>query len=207
LLFSITVNILTAVENNPSWLLPLLRSRVTGALLALLYLHPDRDYSLTEAGKAIGASPKVMSTEADRLVTAGLVREARRGQARLIRAETSGPVSRPLTDLLAVTYGPLPVLSDLLSGVAGVEQAYIYGSWAARYLGEPGPVPHDVDVIVIGVADEDALYDMAREAEHRLGREVNVSAVSPQYWEAPDPADSFMRHVRERPLVELELSR
>ena len=206
MLFSIGVNILTRMENNPSWLLPLLRSRVTGALLALLYLHPDRDYSLTEAGKAIGASPKVMSTETDRLVTAGLVRDARRGQTRLIRAVTTGPVSRPLTDLLAVTYGPLPILSDLLSGVAGVEQAYIYGSWAARYLGEPGPVPHDVDVLVVGSADEDNLYDVARQAEDRLGREVNISAVSPQYWEAPEPADSFMRHVRERPLVKLELS-
>jgi predicted nucleotidyltransferase len=194
------------MENNPSWLLPLLRSRVTGALLALLYLHPDRDYSLAEAGKAIGASPKVMSTEADRLVTAGLVREQRRGQARLIRAETSGPVSRPLTDLLAVTYGPLPVLSDLLSGATGVEQAYIYGSWAARYLGEPGPVPHDVDVLVVGRADENDLYDIAREAESRLGREVNINAISQQYWKSPDPADSFMRHVQERPLVELELS-
>lgn len=206
MLFSVRVNILSIVENNPSWLLPLLRSRVTGALLALLYLHPDRDYSLTEAGKAVGASPKVMSTEADRLVTAGLVREARRGQARLIRAETSGPVSRPLTDLLAVTYGPLPVLSDLLSGITGVERAYIYGSWAARYLGEPGPVPHDVDVLVVGTADENDLYDIAREAESRLGREVNVSAITPQYWEAPDQADSFMQHVRERPLVKVELS-
>jgi predicted nucleotidyltransferase len=193
------------MENNPSWLLPLLRSRVTGALLALLYLHPDRDYSLTEAGKAIGASPKVMSTEADRLVTAGLVRETRRGRARLLRAETTGPVSRPLTDLLAVTYGPLPVLSDLLSGVDGIRTAYIYGSWAARYLGEPGPVPHDVDVLVIGGTDQDDLYEIARVAEVRLGREVNISVVSPQYWEAPDPADSFMRHVRERPLVELEI--
>ena len=147
MLFSNEVNILTSMENNPSWLLPLLRSRVTGALLALLYLHPDRDYTLTEAGKIIGASPKVMSTEADRLVNAGLVREARRGQARLIRAETNSVVSRPLTDLLAVTYGPLPILTDLLSGVAGVDQAYIYGSWAARYLGEPGPVPNDVDVL------------------------------------------------------------
>jgi hypothetical protein len=195
------------MENNPSWLLPLLRSRVTGALLALLYLHPDRDYSLTEAGKAIGASPKVMSTETDRLVTAGLVREARRGQSRLIRAETDGPVSRPLTDLLAVTYGPLPVLGDLLSAVAGVEQAYIYGSWAARYLGEPGPVPHDVDVLTVGTADQDDLYDVAREAEGRLGREVNISAVTLQYWQAPDPADTFMRHVQQRPLVKLELSR
>lgn len=115
-------------------------------------------------------------------------------------------MSRPLTDLLAVTYGPLPVLGDLLSGVAGVEQAYIYGSWAARYLGEPGPVPNDVDVLVVGTADEDDLYDAAREAENRLGREVNISSVNPQYWEVPDPADSFMRHVRERPLVRLELS-
>jgi predicted nucleotidyltransferase len=205
LLFSMQVTILTCMENNPSWLLPLLRSRVTGALLALLYLHPDRDYSLAEAGNAIGASPKVMSTEADRLVTAGLVRETRRGRARLLRAETTGPVSRPLTDLLAVTYGPLPVLSDLLSGVDGVQAAYIYGSWAARYLGEPGPVPHDVDVLVVGAANEDYLYEIARAAEVRLGREVNISVVRPQYWEVPDPADSFMRHVRERPLVELEL--
>lgn len=206
MLFSIEVTNLTCMENNPSWLLPLLRSRVTGALLALLYLHPDRDYTLAEAGKAIGASPKVMSTEADRLVTAGLVREARRGRARLIRAETGGPVSRPLTDLLAVTYGPLPVLTDLLSGFPGVEQAYIYGSWAARYLGEPGPVPHDVDVLVVATTDEDKLYDLALEAESRLGREVNISVISPHYWEAPDPADTFMRHVRERPLIKLELS-
>jgi hypothetical protein len=194
------------VENNPSWLLPLLPSRATGALLALLYLHPDRDYTLTEAGRLIAASPKVMHTEADRLVTAGLVREVRRGRARLLRAETSGPVSRPLTDLLAVTYGPLPVLTDLLSEVAGVDQAFIYGSWAARYLGEPGPVPHDVDVLAVGTAGDDDLYDVARRAERRLAREVNISGISPRHWENPDPADSFMRHIRERPLVKLELS-
>jgi hypothetical protein len=194
------------MESNPSWLLPLLRSRFTGALLALLYLHPDRDYTLAEAGRLIGASPKVMSTEADRLVASGLVREARRGKSRLLRAETGGPVSRPLTDLLAVTYGPLPVLTDLLSGVPGVQQAYIYGSWAARYLGEPGPVPQDVDVLVVGTADENDLYDKARGAEGSLAREVNISQISPQYWEAPDPADSFMQHVRQRPLVRLELS-
>ena len=203
---SIEETILSSMENNPSWLLPLLPSRATGALLALLYLHPDRDYTLTEAGRLISASPKVMHTEADRLVTAGLVCEARRGRARLLRAVTTGPVSRPLTDLLAVTYGPLPVLTDLLSAAEGVEQAYIYGSWAARYLGEPGSVPHDVDVLAVGTASDDDLYDAARKAELRLGREVNISGVSSQYWDAPDSADSFIRHLRERPLVKLELS-
>ena len=59
---SIEETILSFMENNPSWLLPLLPSRATGALLALLYLHPDRDYTLTEAGRLISASPKVMHT-------------------------------------------------------------------------------------------------------------------------------------------------
>src|ERR1700753_2400624 len=107
----------------------------------------------------------------------GFVAGAGRGRAGLLSAETSGPVTRPLTDLLAVTYGPLPVLTDLLSRVEGVGQAYIYGSWAARYLGEPGPVPQDVDVLAVGTASDDDLYGAARRAEARLGREVNISGV------------------------------
>lgn len=189
---------------TPSCLLPLLRSRVTGALLALLYLHPERAYSLAEAGRLVSASSQVMSAEADLLVTSGLVLDRRRGRLRLIRAKTTGPVAGPLRDLLAVTYGPLPVLSDLLSGVAGIDAAYLYGSWAARYSGEAGEVPRDVNVLVVGSADPDELYDAVETAERTLGREVSISSVSAGYWAEPNRADVFMRHLREHPLVQLQ---
>ena len=146
------------MRSGPPPLLPLLRSRVLGDLLALLYLHPDQDYSLTEAATLIGASVKTVHTEA-------ATSDHSRVRPRLPpwkRPPYSGcdrpvHVSRPLTDLLAVTYGPLPVLSDLLAGVEGITHAFIYGSWAARYTGEPGPVPGDVDVLVVGAADPDSL--------------------------------------------------
>ena len=186
-------------------MLPLLRSRVQGDLLALLYLHPDRDYSLTEAAALIGASVKSVHTEASRLITAGFVRDSRRGNVHLIRAVTDSPVSRPLTDLLAVTYGPLPVLNDLLADVEGITHAFIYGSWAARYLGEPGPVPGDVDVLVVGTADPDDLDEIARAAQHRLGRPVDIRRIRPAAWAAPDPADPFLASVRERPLLQLRV--
>ncbi len=184
-------------------MLPLLRSRVQGDLLALLYLHPDRDYSLTEAARIIGASVKAVHTEASRLIAAGFISDSRRGNAHLIRAVTDNPVSRPLTDLLAVTYGPLPVLSDLLAETEGISQAFLYGSWAARYLGEPGPVPGDVDVLIIGTADPDDLDEIARAAQHRLGRPVDIRRIRPTAWASPDPADPFLTSVRERPLVQL----
>jgi predicted nucleotidyltransferase len=186
-------------------LLPLLRSRVQGDLLALLYLHPDRDYSLTEAAALIGASVKAVRTEASRLTAAGFVRDSRRGNVHLLRAATDTPVSRPLTDLLAVTYGPLPVLNDLLANVEGITHAFIYGSWAARYLGEPGPVPSDVDVLVVGTADPDDLDEIARTAQNRLGRPVDIRRIRPAAWASPDPADPFLASVRERPLVQLHV--
>ena len=193
------------MRSSPPPLLPLLRSRVQGDLLALLYLHPDRDYSLTEAAALIGASVKTVHTEASRLITAGFVRDSRRGNVHLIQAVTDSPVSRPLTDLLAVTYGPLPVLNDLLAGVEGITHAFIYGSWAARYLGEPGPVPGDVDVLVVGTADPDDLDEIARAAQHRLGRPVDIRRIRPAAWASSDPADPFLASVRERPLLQLRV--
>ena len=50
------------MRSSASSLLPLLRSQVQGDLLAVLYLHPDQEYSLTEAAKLIGASVKTVHT-------------------------------------------------------------------------------------------------------------------------------------------------
>lgn len=193
------------MRTKPPALLPLLRSQLQGELLALTYLHPDREYSLTDAAARVGASVKAVQQEASRLVEAGLLADRRVGTARLVRAAES-PIQRQLTDLLAVTYGPLPVLSQALRDVPGVDRAFIYGSWAARYDGEPGPVPADVDVLVVGAARRDDLDEVARRAEPTLGRMVNIRRVRPATWDAADSTDSFLATVRSRPLVEVPVN-
>jgi DNA-binding transcriptional ArsR family regulator len=187
-----------------SRLLPLLRSPFQGELLAWLFLHPEEEYSATDLARRFGVSQPTASREADRLTEAGLIEERRAGNLRLLRAKTDTVVAPPLTDLLAVTYGPSAIIGDLLARVTGVDEAHIYGSWAARYRGEAGAVPHDVDVLVIGEADEDDLYDAARAAERRLGREVNIRRISPDSWGRQDD-DPFLTSVRSRPTVPLDL--
>ena len=125
----------------------------------------------------------------------------KRGNLRLIRAVTDSPLTRPLTDLLAVTYGPLPVLTDLIADVGGITEAYIYGSWAARYRGEPSPAPADVDVLVVGTADPDDLDEVAEKAEATLRRPVSIRRIKPETWNASHPTDPFIRSVKSRPLV------
>ena len=182
-----------------SQLLPLLRSPLLGELLAWIFLHPEESYSVTELARRFAVSQSTVSREADRLAETGLVRAERRGNLRLLRADLTNPLARPLTELLALTYGPAAVLADLLPSLPGVDEAYVYGSWAARYGGEAGPPPRDVDVLVVGDADEDDLADAARSAERRLGREVNIHRVSAAQWRSPGD-DPFLASVRSRPL-------
>lgn len=194
------------MKESPPLLLPLLRSQMHGELLAWLFLHPESEYSTSDLARLVGASQSTVSREATVLMNAGLLTERRHGRLRLLRAAGNTAVTRPLTDLLAVTYGPLPVLTKSLRMLDGIDEAYIYGSWAARYQGEPGAVPRDVDVLVIGDVDDDELYEAARRAQTTLGREVNVRRVTSRQWENAGDDDPFLTTVRSRPLIRLTLS-
>jgi len=184
-------------------LLAIFRTQLQGELLALVYLRPwDAPVSISDVARDLGAPISTVHREVSRLVDAGLLVETKSGRSRLIRSPDNDLVTRPLTELLAVTFGPLPVLTDLLGGVTGVADAYIYGSWAARYLGEPGPTPVDVDVLVIGDADADELDEIANQAGQRLRREVNIRRIRPSRWKHPGN-DPFLASVKDRPLIRL----
>jgi len=64
-------------EGSPL-LLPLLRSRAQGDIVAWIMLHPEREFSLVEIARAVGVSGPTVMREVDRLAQAGLVREVRR---------------------------------------------------------------------------------------------------------------------------------
>lgn len=184
-------------------LLPILRSRVQGDFLALLYLHPDRSYSLTEIAAAVGSSPKVIHTEANRLVSSGFARDHRMGPVRLVEAPPSSPLIDALTQLLLLSYGPRVVLKELLEDLPGLEEAFIYGSWAARYEGVRGPLPGDVDVAVIGDLDLDRLDDIAIEAQRTLRRSVDIRRVPGRLWRDTMSTNPFVLSLRTRPRVPL----
>src|SRR3984957_17913873 len=183
---------------SPPPLLPLLRSRLQAEVLTLVLLNPQQEWSLTELASRTGASVSSVQREIARTEQVGVVASRRLGNVRLVKASDS-PLTASLTELLLRSFGPRQVLAEELEGIEGIDKAYLFGSWAARYAGEAGRAPADLDVLVIGAPDRDELDDAAQRAEGRPAREVNVTIRSPAWWR--EGTDGFHADVTQRPLV------
>jgi predicted nucleotidyltransferase len=179
-------------------LLPLLRSRLQAELLTLILLSPEREWTLTELAGRAGTSVATAQREVTRAEQAGVVSSRRLGNTRLVKASAS-PLTDPLTELLLRSFGPRQIVAEELAELPGIQAAYIFGSWASRYTGNPGRAPADIDVLVIGVPDRDDLDDAAQRATTRLAREVNVTLRSPTWW--ADGHDGFHTEIKNHALV------
>ncbi|HYZ78707.1 MAG TPA: nucleotidyltransferase domain-containing protein [Gaiellaceae bacterium] len=122
-----------------------------------------------------------------------------------MRVDEHNPYLGDLRSLVMKAYGPAAILGQLLGEVRGIEAVYVFGSWAGRLAGEPGPPPGDVDLLVVGHPDPDALDAAVREAEASLGREVQPTVVSPSEWDAA--RSPLLRTIKKRPLVPVALAR
>jgi hypothetical protein len=186
-------------------LAPLLRSDTQGRLLAELYLQPGRERTTTELALSADTALANASRELNRLAHAGFLLSRTSGRNHYFQVNEAHPLYRPVSEIVRYAYGPLAVLGPLLDSVPGIEEAFIYGSWAARLAGEIGPDPHDIDVLAIGDdIDRSALDTVAESARRQLGREINPRAVSRRAWESKP--DLFLQHLRERPLINIPLT-
>ena len=184
-------------------LLPVFRSQLQGEVLALLFGDPTVEWTAEDLARRAGHPRHTVANELRRLESAELVTVRMIGRSKLVRANAESPYFGPLAQLALMSFGPPYVIGQEFGALGNVERIFIYGSWAARYAGEQGPAPHDVDVLVIGQPDRDAAFEAARRAEERLGREVNVTIRTVERWEKA--TDGFTQQLRSSPLVEIPL--
>lgn len=184
---------LSVMRSDGPALLPVFRSQHQAELLMWLYLHPESEYGVSDLAERLGVPLSTLHREVARLDEAALVVSRRLGRNRLIRANADHPAADALTQLLEITFGPRVVIAEEFA-VPGAKQVVIFGSWAARYAGESGPPPRDIDVLVVGRVDRADVYESADRAAARLGIEVNPVVRSVDQW--ADPEDALVKQIR-----------
>ena len=180
-------------------LLPIFRSPQQLKVFAHLLINAGKEFTAPELVRVTEVSQPTVWREIDRLEKAALITAESVGRSKVIKANEDSPYFPELRSLAMKLLGPAVILSNRLKDLVGVEEAYIFGSWARRYEGELGPPPADIDVLIVGGANPDDAEEVCRGLQELFDVEVNSVVVSRSDWKAA--RSGFLREVKKGPLV------
>ncbi len=144
-------------------------------LLLFFAVHPDDALHIRELYRRTGLGMASLQKELDRFQRLDIVRKDRDGRRLIYRLDVDSDHWRAMRALVRRLATPAEVLREALTGVPGVEAAFVFGSQAR------GDMRPDSDVDLLLVADEPAsraVQDPLSEAESLMGRDVDVVTFS-----------------------------
>ena len=127
----------------------LFSSRVRSAVLALLLPRPHLAFSLTDMSRRLGLPVSSLQHECYKLTRLGLLRDERRGNARLYAPDAAWPLLESLTALVVRALPVETVLSAAIERIEGLTAV-----WLAGGLHSP---KDSVYLVVIGSVDVETL--------------------------------------------------
>ena len=159
----------------------LLASPALCRLVTHYVLHPQADLHFHGLKRVTGLPNRSLQLELARLERLGLI--MRKADGRLVRyvLQADVPRWRALREMIRQFVEPADVLRVALANVAGIDVAFVYGSFARRHDVTPDS---DVDVFVVSSQIDQPAMRTAVAAEllevsGLLHREVNASRYTP----------------------------
>ena len=148
-------------------------------MLAYYFTNPAAHHHLRDLAHRLNIDPSNLSKELRRLEREGLFRSEISGRQKYFRLNREYPLFREVKRIVEKTIGAVTVLRESLRKIAGIERAYLHGSFA----GNQQDAASDIDVLIVGAPREEILAEAMHRLERQLGREINYTVLSPKEFE------------------------
>lgn len=169
-----------------------LRSKARRNLLAYYFTNPAARLHLRDLAERLKVDPSNLSKELGRLEREGLFRAEVSGRQKYFQLNRGYPLFKEVRSIVAKTIGAVPSIAASLKKIDGIDEAYLYGSFARGRQGAAS----DIDVLVLGTPRADALAEAVRKLERQLGREINYTVLAVQEFKSRrDRKDAFLANV------------
>jgi len=169
-----------------------LRSKARQRLLAYYFTNPRTRHHLRDLAERLSIDPSNLSKELGRLEREGLFRSEVSGRQKYFQLNREYPLFDEVRSIVAKTMGAVPLMTQSLKKIDGIEEAYLYGSFARNRQ----DAASDIDVLVIGNPRGDVLAEAVQKLERQLGREINYTVLTRKELESRRARkDAFLENV------------
>jgi predicted nucleotidyltransferase len=177
-----------------------IRSVARQRLLTFYFANPSARLHLRDLAQRLGIDPSNLSKELVRLEREGLFRSEIIGRQKFFQLNRSYPLYTEVRGIVSKTIGASSLIADSLKKIAGIEEAWLHGSFARNQQ----DAASDIDVLLIGNPSADTLSDAISKLEHQLGREIGYTIMTRKEFESRRARkDAFLENVWQNKRVSL----
>jgi len=170
-------------------------------ILRQLFDDPSKETHLRDLARLAGLTPAAVQRELGNLTESCMVIPRRDGNRLYFRANIAHPLYPELHGIVLKSTGIVSELQRRLSGVAGIDLAFLFGSTAAGTFDSTS----DVDLLILGTAGLRKITPALRGVAQSLGREINPACLTPAEWIAKkSTGDAFVSRVAAEPKLWLK---
>jgi hypothetical protein len=108
------------------------RSKARQRLLAYYFTNPMARLHLRDLAERLSIDPSNLSKELGRLEREGLFRSEVSGRQKYFQLNREYPLFEEVSGIVAKTIGAIPLVAQAFRKIEGVEEAFLYGSFAPR---------------------------------------------------------------------------
>jgi len=177
-----------------------LRSEITRQVLNYFFLNPHESIYINALQKKLNLDKRNLVRKLKEFEKEGILKSERKGNLKFYSLNKNYPLYREYRNIVLKTVGLEAKLRKILSEEKGVEEAYIYGSYASNRM----DASSDIDLLVIGSHSVLSLQRKISKLEKEVDREINVVNMDEkEYRKRLKSKDPFLQSVFSRKFIKL----
>ncbi|MBT6068629.1 hypothetical protein HOG48_02640 [Candidatus Peregrinibacteria bacterium] len=152
-----------------------LRSKITQKLLNYFFMNPHERRYLNELARLLEVDPKNLDRKLKELEKHGLFDSDWSGKQRYYFLNEKFPLLNEYKQMVKKTIGFEHMLREAMKDVLGVEEVYIYGSYASDNM----DAYSDIDILIVGDCELEKTGSAIWDLQKIIQREINPARITP----------------------------
>jgi predicted nucleotidyltransferase len=176
------------------------RSSITQKLLTYFFLNKTKEFYVNELARFLNADPKNLDKKLKELEKEGIFKNEFRGKQRYYSINHQFPLLNEYEQIFNKTIGLEYQLKNILQKTKGLEEAYIFGSYASNKL----DVLSDIDLLIIGSHKSLDVEKAILPLQKTIGREINIIDITKEEFEEKKiKKDPFIKHIFSKQIIKI----
>lgn len=176
-----------------------LRSKITQKVLGYFYLHEDAEMYINEMARRLGLDSGNLTRKLEELEGQGIFKSQWKGTQRYYSLDKGFSLYQEYKTIIKKTVGFEETLRVSLKSIAGIQQAVVFGSYAADKMDQKS----DIDLLVVGDHNTVEMQRLIARIQKTIDREINCISMTGTEYREKQKKDPFLKSLKNKARIDL----